>query len=176
MSFLKRYKYEQNYKRQAPNKQTQLLAFADEINIVGRSSETVLDAYLALEAETVKIGMKINEQKTKYMIAAGNRTILDNEQIVAFGNKNFEVVNEFLNLGALVTPKNDVGVEIQQRIENANRCFCSLRKYLRSYHRHIIHRLVVLYGSKTWVLIKREKNRLLVFEESSPYDIWPQKS
>jgi hypothetical protein len=54
----------------------------------------------------------MNEQKTKYMIAAKNRTILDAGQTVAFGDKNFEVVNEFVYLGALVTPNNDVGLEI----------------------------------------------------------------
>jgi hypothetical protein len=50
--------------------------------------------------------------------------ILDVEQTVAFGNKNFEVVNEFVYLGALVTPKNDVDLEIQRRIQTTNiRCF-----------------------------------------------------
>jgi hypothetical protein len=138
MSYLKRYNYEQNYKRRAPNKQTRIFAYADEIDIVGRSLEVIRDVFLALEAETVQIGMKINEQKTKYMIAAGNRTILNNEQTVAFGDKNFEVVNEFLNLEALLTYKNVMGLEIQQRFQTANRCFCGQRKYLRSSHRCLI--------------------------------------
>jgi hypothetical protein len=60
------------------NKKTQLLAYADEIDIVGRSQSAVRDAYLALEREAAKVGLKINEQKTKYMIAARNdRTIRD---------------------------------------------------------------------------------------------------
>jgi hypothetical protein len=99
------------------NKQTQLFAYADDISIVGRSLEAVRDAYLALEAEAAKVGLKINEQKTKYMIAAGNRTILDAWKTVAFCDKNFEGVNEFVYLGALVTPENDVGLEIQPRIQ-----------------------------------------------------------
>jgi hypothetical protein len=37
------------------------------------------------------------------MIAAGNKTILDAGQTVAFGDKNFEVVNEFVYLGARKT-------------------------------------------------------------------------
>jgi hypothetical protein len=61
------------------------------------------------------------------MIAAENRTILDARQTVAFGDRNFEVVNEFVYLGALVTPKNNVGLEIQRRIQTAHRCFCGLR-------------------------------------------------
>jgi hypothetical protein len=100
-----------------------MYAYADDIDIVGRSLEAVHDAYLALDAETAKIGLKINEIETKYMIAA-----------VAFGDKNFEVVNAFVFLGALVTSKSDVGLEIQRRIQTANRCFCSLRKHLWSSH------------------------------------------
>jgi hypothetical protein len=72
--------------------------------------------YLALEAEAAKVRLKINEQKTKYMFACENRTILDAGQTVAFGDKNFEFVNEFVYLGVLVTPKNDVGLEMQRRI------------------------------------------------------------
>jgi hypothetical protein len=52
------------------NKETQLLAYADDIDIVGRSQSAAQDAYLALEREAV--GLKINEQKTIYMIAARN--------------------------------------------------------------------------------------------------------
>jgi hypothetical protein len=47
--------------------------------------------------------MKISEQKTKYLVAVGNRTILDVGKIVAFGNKNFEFVNKFVYLETVVT-------------------------------------------------------------------------
>jgi hypothetical protein len=43
------------------NKQTQLFAYADDIDIVGRSLEAVRDVYLALEAEAAKVGLKIND-------------------------------------------------------------------------------------------------------------------
>jgi hypothetical protein len=48
------------------NKETQLLAHADDINIIGRSQSAARDAYLALEREAAKVGLKINEQKTRY--------------------------------------------------------------------------------------------------------------
>jgi hypothetical protein len=63
------------------------------------------------------VGLKINEKNIKYMIAVGNRTILDARQ--AFGDKIFEGINEFVYLGALVTPKNNVSLEIQQKIQTA---------------------------------------------------------
>jgi hypothetical protein len=97
------------------NKQTQLIHCADDINIVGRKLEAVRDAYVALKGEAVKIGMKINKQNTKYMIAVRNRRILNAGQTVAFGDRNFEVFKELMYLGALVTSKNDVGLEKQRR-------------------------------------------------------------
>jgi hypothetical protein len=72
-----------------------------------------------------------------------------------------------------MTPTNDVSLEIQRRIHTANRCFFGLRKYLQSSHlsrqtKFTIHmnliRPVLLYGSETWVLTKREENQLLVFK------------
>jgi hypothetical protein len=153
------------------NKETQLLAYADDIDIVGRSQSAVRDAYLALER-----GLKINEQNTKYKIAARNdRTIRDVEQSVAIGDNYF--------LGSLVTPTNDVSLEIQRIIQNANRCFFGLRRHLQSSHlsrqtKFTIHktliRTVLLYGSETWVLTKREENQLLVCRSRFPNDMRPE--
>jgi hypothetical protein len=96
------------------NKETQLLVYADDINIVCRSQSAVRNAYLAMERKAAKVALKINEQKTKYMIAARNdRTLRDVEHSVAIGDKHFEVVKEFVYLGLLTTPTNDVSLEIQ---------------------------------------------------------------
>jgi hypothetical protein len=110
----------------------------------------------------------MNEQKTKYTIAARNdRTMLDGGQSVAIGDKHFEIVKQCVYLGSLMTPTNNVSLEIQRRIQTANRCFFGLRKHLRSSHlslqtKFTIHktliRPVLLYGSETWVLTKREVN------------------
>jgi hypothetical protein len=56
---------EQTYKQpaQSTSKKTQLLAYADDIVIVGRSQSAVRNAYLALEQEAAKVGLKINENK-----------------------------------------------------------------------------------------------------------------
>jgi hypothetical protein len=108
------------------NKETQLFVYADDIDIVSRSKSAVRDAYLALEGEVAKVGLKINEQKTKYMIAARNdRTIRDVGQ-------NFEVVKKFVYLGSLMTRTNDLSLEIQRRIQTTNRCFSGLLKHLQS--------------------------------------------
>jgi hypothetical protein len=60
------------------NKETQLLAYADDLDSDSKSQPAVRDAYLAFEREAAKVGLKINEQKTKYMILTRNdRTICD---------------------------------------------------------------------------------------------------
>jgi hypothetical protein len=91
------------------------------------------------------------------MIAARNdRTIRDVGQSVAIGEKDFEVVKEFVYLGSLMTPANNVSLEVQRRIQTANRCFFGLRKHLQSSHlsrqtKFTIHktliRPVLLYGN-----------------------------
>jgi hypothetical protein len=96
-----------------------------------------------------------------------DRTIRDVEQSVATGDKHFEV-------GSLMTPTDDVSLEIQRRIQTANRSFFGQRKHLQSSYlsrqiKFTIHktliRPVLLCGSETWVLTKREENRLIVFEK-----------
>jgi hypothetical protein len=68
------------------------------------------------------------------MIAARNdRTIRDVGQSVAIRDKHFEVVKEFVYLGSLITPTNDVRLEKQRRIQTANRCFFGLRKHLQYF-------------------------------------------
>jgi hypothetical protein len=55
-----------------------------------RSPTAVWEAYQALEKEAKKVGLKINESKTKHTIAAENSR--------AIRDKTFEVVNEFVYL------------------------------------------------------------------------------
>jgi hypothetical protein len=103
--------------------------------IVGRSQSAVRAAYLALAIEAAKVRLKINEQTTKYMIAAWNdRTFCDEGQSVAVGDKHFEVVKKFVYLRFLMTPTNDVSLEVQRRIQTANKCFFGLRNHLQSSH------------------------------------------
>jgi hypothetical protein len=96
-------------------------------------------------------------------------------RFVAIGDKHFEVVNETVYLGSLMTATNDEWRIRIRRIQIANRCFFGLRQHLRSSHlslqtKFTIHktliRPVLLYVSETWVLIKREENQLLVFERN----------
>ena len=127
-----------------------------------------------MEREAGRVGLRINEQKTKLMIVGGSESVVHNiGQNITIGECNFEVVNEFTYLSSLMTPQNDYGREIQKRIQLANRCFYGLRKQLRSnqltkktkfaIYKTLI-RPVLVYGSETWVTTKKEENSLMVFE------------
>jgi hypothetical protein len=84
-----------------------------------------------------------------------------------------------------MTPTTDVSLEIQRKIQTAKRCFFGLRKHLQLSHvscqtQFTIHktliRPVLLYGSESWVLTKREENQLLVFERKALQTICGPKS
>ena len=85
----------------------------------------------------------------------------------------FEVAEEFVYLGSLVTADNNTSREIRRRIITGSRAYYGLHKTLRS--RKIHHRTkctiykslirpVVLYGHETWTLLEEDLQALEVFE------------
>ena len=51
----------------------QLLAYADDVNILGRSAHTVKENAEALLVATEEIGLEVNADKTKYMVMSRDR-------------------------------------------------------------------------------------------------------
>ena len=50
-------------------KSVQLVAYADDIDIIGRTKRNVTAAFSAIERESTKIGLAVNEGKTQYMFS-----------------------------------------------------------------------------------------------------------
>ena len=50
-------------------KSVQLLAYADDFDIIGRTMRDIPAAYSAIERESPKLGLAVNEGKTKYMLS-----------------------------------------------------------------------------------------------------------
>ena len=156
------------------HKSMQILAYADDVDIVGRNARCVKETYLALEKAANKIGLKVNEAKTKYMIASKkSHTVPAVGQNILIGDKNFEVVDEFVYLGAMVRRDNDISLEIKRRIFAANRCLSGLWRHLKSknisrktkcsMYRTLI-KPVLLYGSESWIVLEKDASLLRVFE------------
>lgn len=47
-----------------------LLAYADDIAVVGRNTKQIKDTFTALQAVAAEVGLSGNVSKTKYMVAA----------------------------------------------------------------------------------------------------------
>jgi hypothetical protein len=82
----------------------------------------------------------------------------------------------FKYLGSLVTDKNDISVEMKNRIGLRNKCYYGLRKHLgfRSISLRTkcliyktLTRPVVTYGAERWVLTKKDELQLAVFERKA---------
>ena len=108
-----------------------MLAYADDIDIIGRTQSDVNGAFVSIEAEAAKMGLTVNEGKTKYMLSS-RKDIQHRRfgQNVTIDRHNFEVVKDFVYLGSAVNAENNTSAEIKRRITLANRCFFGLRKQL----------------------------------------------
>ena len=142
------------------------LGIADDLNIASWTNAGVVETCMT---EARRMGLVINEDKTKYM----KTREATQENVVYIGGQPFAVVDSFVNLGALVRADGDLSESIKARITSANRCFYGLIRYLRSkllnketklrIYKTII-RPVLLYGSEIWSLIRSDENLLLTFE------------
>ncbi|XP_038116615.1 uncharacterized protein LOC119768902 [Culex quinquefasciatus] len=151
-----------------------LLGYADDIDIIGIDRRSVEEAFVPFKREAAKIGLTINTAKTKYLVAGRARgSAGDGVSEVEIDGERYEVVDEFVYLGTLVTCDNDVSCEVKRRISAANRAFYGLRSQLRSrslrtptkitlYRTLILP--VALYGHESWTLKEADQRALGVFE------------
>ena len=156
------------------NKSTQILGYADDIDIIGRRKNDVAESFLEIEKAAGHMGLKINASKTKYMLASRNESSLQSiGQNVTIGSYDFEVVKEFVYLGSSVNSSNKTSDEIIRRIVLGSRCMYGLNYLLRS--KHLTRRTkiqiyttlilpIIMYGSETWELTQTDCDRLLIFE------------
>ncbi|GFS48075.1 reverse transcriptase domain-containing protein [Trichonephila clavipes] len=95
------------------NKSMQLLAFANDIDIIARTPTALRQAFLPLEKETLRMGLKINENKTKYMPYTKSCFNISHYKIDEY---SFEVVDSFTYLGSEINNRNGCTTEIQKKI------------------------------------------------------------
>jgi len=150
----------------------QLLAYADDVNILGGSLHTLKENAEVLVAATKEIGLEVSADKTKYMVMSRDQ-IAGRIQSVSIDNSTYERVEEFKYLGKIFTNQNSIAKEIKRRMRSGNVCYHSVQNILSSrllsknlkfkIYRTIILP-VVLYGYKTWSLTSREEGKLRLFE------------
>jgi len=98
-----------------------LLAFADDIDAVGNL--ILKDLFLRMETQAGQMGLRVNEEKTKYMPTSrtGRRDRVG--QNVTVGKYNFVSVTTFKCLGATIAQDNNLAEEIKFRIQSGTNVF-----------------------------------------------------
>ena len=120
----------------------------------------------------MRVGLEINEEKTKVMQISRRGREVD---FIDLGGMMLEVVDQFKYLGSTVTSENEVKEEVKIRIASAARCSWAINDILKS--REIsrgtkiqayktIVRPIATYGCETWRVTKEIERMLLVFENS----------
>jgi hypothetical protein len=142
----------------------QLLAYGDDVNIVGGNTETLLDS-------SKEVGLEVNPEDTKYMLMSRSQKI-GQKHSMKIVNRSFEDVAKFKYLGSMLTDQNCMHEEINSRLNSGNGCYHLVQSLLSlclpsrnvkvKIHRTIILP-VVLYRSGTWSLTLMEEPTLRVF-------------
>ena len=94
----------------------QILAYADDVNILVGSVHTVKENSKALVVATKEIGLEINSYKTKYMIMSRDQNA-GRSHSMKIDNSSIERVEEFKYLGTTLTNTNSIQEEYYEQIE-----------------------------------------------------------
>ena len=92
----------------------QLLAYADDVNILGGGIHTLKENAEAFVVATREIRLEVSADKTKYMVMSRDRNA-GRIQSVRIDNSTFERVEDFKYLGT-TTNKNYIAEEIKSRL------------------------------------------------------------
>jgi hypothetical protein len=104
----------------------QLLAYADDVNILGGSTHTLKENAEALVAATREIKLEVSADKTKYMVMYRDQNAGRNHS-VRIDNSSFERVEGFKYLGTALTNQNSIPEEIKSRLRSGNACYHSVQ-------------------------------------------------
>jgi len=93
----------------------QLLAYADDVNILGRSLHTLKENADALVTDTRENELEVSADKTKYMVMSRDQNT-GRIHNVRIDNSTFERVEEFKYLGTTSANQNSIAEEIKSKV------------------------------------------------------------
>jgi hypothetical protein len=107
------------------NRTHQLLAYADDANLLGDNIDTMNKNTETLIDAGKEVGLEINVEKTKYMLLSRHQNVGENRDIKT-ANRSFKNVSQFKYLGTTVTHQNLNQKEIKRILNSGNACYHSV--------------------------------------------------
>jgi len=148
----------------------QILAYADDIDLIARTTPGLNEAFLKLEKSARNMGLIINQEKTVYMYSGKDTS---SRKDLVIGNYIFKRVDNFKYLCTVVNKVNDRTVEVNARLIMANRAYNGLQNHVKSriisrktkilIYKTLIRPLLT-HGAETCALSKQDEYRLSIFE------------
>ena len=148
------------------------MAYADDVVMIAETVDGVNEMFTPFQETASRIGLKCNEMKTEMMkMSRGG----GNEGVEQVGSLNVRYTEKCKYLGVTVSERNEIDIEIKERIAAGNRCYFALSSIMRSRKiskktklrtYNIVIRPTVLYGCDTWTLTKERRRKLEVFENN----------
>jgi hypothetical protein len=138
----------------------QLLVHVD-VNLLGDNIDTIKKNKENLSDANKEVGLKVNTEKTKYMLLSCHQNVKENHNI-KIANRSFENVAQFKYLRTAVSNQNSIQKEIMRRLNLGAACYHSVQNLLiycllpKIYKKIILP--VVLHGCETWSLTLKGRN------------------
>jgi hypothetical protein len=105
----------------------QLLVYGDDMNPLGDNIYTTKTYTETLTDPSKEIGLKINTEKTKYMLLSRHQYAEQNHN-VKMANRGFENMAHFKYLSMTVTNQNSIQEKIKRKLNLGNACYHSIHK------------------------------------------------
>jgi hypothetical protein len=108
-----------------------LLAYADDMNLLGDNIDTVNKNTETLIGSSKKVGLGVNLENTKYMLVSHDQNAGQNWNW-KIGNRSFENISQFKYLRTTPTNQNLFEEEITRKLNSGNACYHSVQNLLSS--------------------------------------------